>query len=165
MDTTNGHCAVFVKAINDIFQTAQYFKDAVEITHFLALRYKDEVYEKLITDEGDRETQLLERWLPREFFNSIGNDFLTQVCDNDDLKTIITYCKYDENHQFYNEFHKVTFTLANGVKGGFTYGVNGRTQNNRHAKAMLEYLRDNHAEITTCPIDAEEYLRATGQLI
>lgn len=84
----NSHDKSLVEKINLIAFDANYMKDFHAIIHFLIARYIDEV-KKLLPKIRERETLF-----------GLGNikpyitDILTHIYDDEDLKTIIHYCRF-----------------------------------------------------------------------
>ena len=162
MDTHNAHDKNLVNAINEISNIAEYWHDFRAIIKILADRYADEVYEKVLTDEGDRATDLLERMDAEAFYDACAWEFLTNVCDDQDLATIINYVHYDPDHGYATKFYRAKFNTEDGLKGEILYSAD------RHgtilqplAKALLHDLNAYGTKLSVKEIGMETYIRET----
>ena len=162
MTISNAHAQVLVDRINDLSRTEHYRKDFGDILLILAKRYEDEVYDKVITDEGDRETDLLSRIPAEEFIESCGREFLMLVCDNNDLNTILHYCKYRADHQYPNAYAELTYETKDGCFGEIVYAYNDRDEK-RTTPAMVKAIKEASARIRETPITMESYLISIGR--
>lgn len=90
MSDLNGHKSILVKKITRIGNDPTRFKRFTEIIYFLAIQYIDEL------DEGVNPYSMT----TDEFYEKHSFDFLTFVCDDNDLRTIIQWCEEtDEEHE------------------------------------------------------------------
>ena len=161
MTISNAHAQVLVDRINDLSRTEHYHKDFCEILLILAQRYRDEVYDKVITDDGDRDSDLLERIPAEEFKESCGREFLMLVCDNDDLNTILSYCKYKANHRYDNAYTELTYETKDGCHGEIIYAYNDRDEE-ATTPAIVKVIKEASARFRETPITLDSYLINKG---
>lgn len=125
MNATNNHNTELVSAINDI-QRTPFFANALAIAAYtLAQANAEEVYEKVLNSQEDEEG-LLDRMTPVEFYETAGDTFLSQVCDDNDLNAIVKACGWYKEHKHPNKFFRLTYKRG-AVCGTIYYGVNEKT--------------------------------------
>ncbi len=108
MNSTNGHNQLLVNAINAMFNAYgnKYDNDLYNIVFSLAHRDALEVEDKImgefefVSDYDGKEDA------PELFFEEHGYRFLMEICDDKDLETILSFCRfeYDENGATYKEY-------------------------------------------------------------
>lgn len=108
MNTTNGHNPILVDAINAMYNTYgnKYNEDLYRIVFSLAQRDRLEVEDKIMGEfEFMSDFDNVEN-APEVFFERYGYDFLIQICDDADLDTILSYCRfeYNEEGKYYKEY-------------------------------------------------------------
>lgn len=102
MLTANGHDPELVKKINDLHSHKGYHTEFYEILTLIATRDLNEIVEKGILPEGENLTE--------ELVETVATDILTQVCDDEDLQTILGYCKY-RNEGFVERYYLISFRI------------------------------------------------------
>ena len=80
IDPTNGHNETLVELINKAYYYAN--ADFMTIVGILAERYKDEI-----------QCYFTETFTPKDYAKQNVHEFLTDVCDDMDLRTIISWCR------------------------------------------------------------------------
>ena len=83
MTEHNGHNPNLVEVINKAYFYAN--ADFKQIAAILAERYKDDIH-----------YHFDENFTPKDYIEKYMSEFLSQVCDDMDLRTIISWCRMSE---------------------------------------------------------------------
>lgn len=103
MTATNGHDPELVKKINQLHSNEGYHTEFYEILTLIATRDLNELVEKGILPEGENLTE--------ELIKATASDILTNVCDDEDLQTILGYCKYKPEEKPVERYYLINFRI------------------------------------------------------
>lgn len=98
MNTDNGHNPDLVNDINLLYTQDSKRGLFTDILTLITCRDIDELVEKGILPEGENITP--------EFVSASDTDILTRICDDQDLQTILAYCRFDPE-----DFRKTRYHL------------------------------------------------------
>lgn len=99
MSEDNGHNPDLVNDINLLHAQDDKSGLFTDILTLLACRDIDELVEKNILPEGENITP--------EFVKASATDILTHVCDDQDLQTILNYCRFDPDDFRKTKYHLI----------------------------------------------------------
>lgn len=99
MNADNGHDPELVNNINLLHTQTDKSGLFTDILTLLACRDIDELIERNILPEGENITP--------ELVNASATDILTHVCDDQDLQTILNYCRFNPEDFRKPKFHLI----------------------------------------------------------
>lgn len=99
MNTDNGHNPDLVNDINLLHTQDSKSGLFTDILTLIACRDIDELIEKGILAEGENITP--------KFINAFATDILTRICDDQDLQTVLAYCRFNPEDFRKTKYHLI----------------------------------------------------------